>query len=112
MPLSFISGNIGRLFGEFGITVATAVVFSSLIALTLVPMMSSKLFTRAQTRQGFTHFMDLFFQGVAARYRRILRAVVDAPYLMLLGILIVVGVAAVLFRSLPQEYAPKEDRRG
>ena len=110
VPLSFISGNIGRLFGEFGIAVATAVVFSSLIALTLVPMMSSKLFTRAQTRQGFTHFMDLFFQGVAARYRRILRSVVDAPYLMLLGILIVVGFAAVLFRSLPQEYAPKEDR--
>ena len=110
VPLSFIGGNIGRLFGEFGITVAAAVLFSSLIALTLVPMMSSKLFSRAQTREGFTHSMDLFFQAVSARYQKILRVIVSAPYLMLLGVLIVVGMAALLFRALPQEYAPGEDR--
>src|SRR5690606_31117249 len=44
LPISFIQGNVGRLFGEFGITVAAAVAFSSLVALTLVPMMCSKIF--------------------------------------------------------------------
>ena len=44
LPISFIPGNIGRLFGEFGITIAAAIGFSALVSLTLVPMMSSKIF--------------------------------------------------------------------
>ena len=44
LPISFLQGNVGRLFREFGFTIAAAVAFSSLIALTLTPMMTSKLF--------------------------------------------------------------------
>ena len=110
VPLSFIEGNIGRLFGEFGITVAVAVLFSSLIALTLVPMMSSKLFSRAQTKEGFTHTLDLFFQGLANRYRRSLAPIVSTPWYAVTAVLVVLGVAIMLFRTLPSEYAPPEDR--
>ena len=47
LPISFMQGNIGRLFGEFGITIAAAIGFSALVALTLMPMMSSKIFGTA-----------------------------------------------------------------
>ena len=43
VPISFMPGNIGRLFGEFGITLAAAVLFSALVALTLTPMMRSQM---------------------------------------------------------------------
>ena len=55
LPISFIPGNIGRLFGEFGITIAAAIGFSALVSLTLVPMMSSKILRarhRARTRRA------------------------------------------------------------
>lgn len=110
VPLSFIGGNIGRLFGEFGITVAVAVIFSSLIALTLVPMMSSKLFSRAQTKAGLTHTLDLFFRGLAARYQKIVRPLVEKPYLVVGIVVVIAGIAVLLFRALPSEYAPPEDR--
>src|SRR5690606_10286093 len=53
LPISFMQGNIGRLFGEFGISVAAAIAFSSLIALTLTPMMTSQLFSGERERGRF-----------------------------------------------------------
>ncbi|MEI2419960.1 efflux RND transporter permease subunit, partial [Arthrospira platensis SPKY2] len=50
LPISFIQGNVGRLFREFGVAVAAAVTISSLIALTLIPMLSSKLFKAGEQR--------------------------------------------------------------
>ncbi len=54
VPLSFIEGDVGRLFREFGITLAAAVLFSSLVALTLTPMLSSKLLKGKELRTGLT----------------------------------------------------------
>jgi multidrug efflux pump len=110
VPLSFIQGDEGRLFNEFGITLAAAVCFSSLVALTLSPMMSSKLFKGTETRSGFAHVLDMFFQRLADRYRRMLGRVVSRPWLVLGGALAVSAVAVVLLMLIPSEYAPKEDR--
>ncbi|MEQ9562190.1 MAG: efflux RND transporter permease subunit, partial [Woeseiaceae bacterium] len=54
LPVSFMPGNIGRIFAEFGISLAAAVLFSSLVALTLVPMLCSKLFATGLHRGRFT----------------------------------------------------------
>jgi multidrug efflux pump len=110
VPLSFIQGAVGRLFGEFGITLAVAVLFSSLVALTLTPMMSSKIFRTHARREGFTDRLDRFFLRLREWYRRILTRVVARPWVTLGGALAVFVAAGFILTRLPSEYAPKEDR--
>ncbi|HMB71344.1 MAG TPA: efflux RND transporter permease subunit, partial [bacterium] len=110
VPLSFLQGDVGRLFNEFGITLAVAVMFSSLVALTLSPMMSSKLFRPHTGRFGLAERIDRFFRALAARYRRLLGWVVRKPWPVLAGVVAVGGSAVFLLNLLPDEYAPVEDR--
>ncbi|MGQ0721121.1 MAG: efflux RND transporter permease subunit [Candidatus Eiseniibacteriota bacterium] len=110
LPLSFIRGDIGRLFGEFGITLGAAVAFSGLVALTLSPMMCSRLFRGGEGRAGLASRVDAFFRRLAAGYRRLLTWTVRRPALPLAATLLVGVLAFVLYRVIPDEYAPKEDR--
>ncbi|UCE86190.1 MAG: efflux RND transporter permease subunit [Deltaproteobacteria bacterium] len=110
VPLSFIQGDIGRLFNEFGITLAAAVVFSSFVALTLSPMMSSKLFREDERRAGLAHRVNEFFERLARRYRRLLVRVVAHPWRTIAVAGGVSVLAVLLLRILPSEYAPTEDR--
>ncbi len=110
VPLSFIQGEVGRLFSEFGLTLSAAVLFSSLVALTLSPMMSSKLFVRHSARTGLARRVEVFFQRLSGIYRKGLTRVVARPWLTLAGALVVSAVSVVLMNVLPAEYAPKEDR--
>jgi multidrug efflux pump len=111
LPVSFMPGNIGDIFSEFGISLATAVAFSSLIALTLVPMLTSKLFHDNRLHRGrVARFIDAVFKKLSSWYERVLRRVSAHP-------LLVVGVALAIFVSslsllgkLPSEFMPREDR--
>jgi multidrug efflux pump len=111
LPVSFMPGNIGDIFSEFGISLATAVAFSSLIALTLVPMLTSKLFHDNRLHRGrVARFVDAVFKKLSSWYERVLRRVSAHP-------LLVVGVALAIFVSslsllgkLPSEFMPREDR--
>jgi len=110
IPISFMPGKVGRLFGEFGISLAAAVAFSSLIALTLVPMMASKLFTGGIRRKRMAAAADGIFRGLTERYRSAVGYLVRRPWLAV-AVIIVIGTAGVgMFRALPTEYAPAEDR--
>tara|TARA_R110002096_G_scaffold95425_2_gene213941 strand:- start:671 stop:3787 length:3117 start_codon:yes stop_codon:yes gene_type:complete len=111
VPISFLEGDIGKLFTEFAITLAVAVCFSSLVALTLSPMIASKVL-KAETARGnwLTRFVDWLFRGFESVYRRILGAMLKIP---ILAIVIVGGFFAAawfLYKTLPQEFTPKEDR--
>lgn len=110
VPLSFIEGDIGRLFNEFGITLAGAVVFSSLVALTLSPMMCSKLFRPAAEKDRFAALLDDAFARLSARYRALVERAVARPFVVVgaAGAVSVLGLALLV--ALPSEYAPKEDR--
>jgi multidrug efflux pump len=113
LPISFLEGNIGRLFGEFGVAVAAAVAISSLVALTLVPMLCSKLFSRARDagrHKGYAGLLDRNFERVSGAYGRILDGIVRNPWPTIVLALAVSFLAAGLFRALPAEYGPKEDR--
>jgi multidrug efflux pump len=110
VPLSFIQGDIGRLFSEFGITLAVAVIFSSLVALTLSPVMSSRLFGEHEGRRGLAHAVDAVFRRLTAGYRLVLAHAVRHRWLTLAGAAGVSALALVLFQALPREYAPQEDR--
>ena len=110
VPLSFLRGDVGRLFNEFGITLASAVVFSSLVALTLTPMMSSKLFRAHSGRGRLAERIDGLFQRLSRSYRRVLEWSVRRPWPVLAGSGVVAALAFLLLTALPDEYAPKEDR--
>lgn len=110
LPVSFMPGNIGLIFGEFGIALAAAVAFSSLIALTLVPMMSSKLFATGLHRGRMTHAVDRFFRRLARGYERIVRRVIRHPWLVVGSALLIFGSCLTLLNRLPVEYMPREDR--
>ena len=110
LPISFIQGNVGRLFREFGVAVAAAVGISSLVALTLIPMLSSKLFKAGEQRGRFTTIIERGFKKLGNLYRRVLRTMVPKPWPVLAVALFVTVGAVGLFRALPSEYAPREDR--
>lgn len=110
VPLSFIEGDIGRLFREFGITLAAAVLFSSLVALTLTPMLSSKLLRGRKLRKGPAAVVDRFFNRLSKQYRVSLEKLIQWPWLVMLAVLLISVATVYQMGRLPTEYAPKEDR--
>jgi multidrug efflux pump len=110
LPMSFLEGNVGKLFREFGFTIAAAVAFSSLVALTLTPMMASKLFASGAHRSRMTVAVEGFFDRMSAAYDRGLRRAMRRPWLVVAAAIAATGLAAVLLRVLPSELAPAEDR--
>lgn len=113
VPISFMGGNIGRLFAEFGFTLAAAVVVSSLVALTLAPMLCSKWLRHSpETVEGHRLWAasEKVLNGLTHGYERMLRFSLNQPGLLLgLGIVGFI-IAIVIFPKLPQELAPTEDR--
>ncbi len=110
VPISFMPGNVGRLFGEFGISLAAAIAFSGLVALTLVPMLSSKFFARGIHRGRLARRLDAFFKRVTGKYQSSLTVFVQRPWLAAVLVLLIAGGGGGLFSALPSEYAPAEDR--
>ena len=111
LPVSFMPGNIGLIFGEFGISLAAAVCFSSLIALTLVPMLTTKLFADNRLHRGrLTHFVDGLFRKLSRSYGRLLRRTIRHPLVVIIGALLIFAGSLTLLGKLPVEYMPREDR--
>ncbi len=110
VPLSFVEGDIGRLFREFGITLAAAVLFSSLVALTLTPMLCSKLLQGEALRSGLSHWVDQFFTRLSGIYRRLLQRMIRRPFLAMIAVALLTLLAAWMMAILPTEYAPAEDQ--
>lgn len=109
MPIGFLEGNIGRLFSEFSITLAVAVIFSSWVALTLSPALASKLL---KSSSSTSHSLR---QVVAVKpksrlFQKFLIANLRHPLGVLLLFTMVVASLVYLAQKLPQEYVPKEDR--
>jgi multidrug efflux pump len=108
VPISFLPGDLGRLFREFGFTLAAAVVFSALIALTLTPMLASRL-PEHEHKNRFAAAMDRFFKGLASLYERCLRVSVRHPVPVVGVLAVLIGIGVVTFRSVPSEFTPQAD---
>jgi multidrug efflux pump len=110
VPLVFSTGNTGKLFTEFALTVAMAVLVSGFVSLTLTPMMCSKLLKHHARHGAIYNATERFFTGMNAAYRRSLawalrhRRAVMAGYAVILAAMIGLGAA------LRSELAPLEDR--
>jgi multidrug efflux pump len=110
LPLSFMGGNTGRLFTEFGIALAASVLFSGLIALTLTPMMCSKLLRAHEGESMLVRVTEPFFVAMNDGLRWTLDKALRAPVLVM-GVSAAMSLfAVVLFNALPKEFAPTEDR--
>ncbi len=110
LPISFMDGMVGLLFTEFSVLLSMAVIFSSLIALTLTPVLGSKLLKRQQRRNRFTLFVDSVFAKVENGYRGLLKALLKVKWIAPLLIIGCGGGAYALFGMVPSQLAPSEDR--
>jgi multidrug efflux pump len=110
LPILFLGGLTGRLFREFGITLAGAVIISSFIALTLTPMLSTRLLKRRERHLWVYRVTEPFFERLTRGYRESLERFLARRWLALVLIAASVGLIVLLQSRLPQELAPLEDR--
>lgn len=110
VPIAFMDGMVGRLFTEFAILLSLAVLFSSLVALTLTPAMGSWLMRAVHKPNALTATLDRGLGWVEERYRRLLGWVLRRAIWMPLVLLLCLGGIGALFGKLPASLTPTEDR--
>ena len=110
VPLVFLEGNIGRLFTEFALAIAAAVAFSSFTALTLSPMMASKILKKRNRSSGFGNWVDKRFSALEVRYFNSLGKALHQPLLMVVMLTMAIITVVQLSDRVPSEFVPKEDR--
>jgi multidrug efflux pump len=109
-PLAFTPGRTGRLFSEFALTLAGAVIVSGFVALTLTPMMCSKLLRHNPAPNRFDRGMEAFLVALTSGYTRTLRSVLSYRWVVLLVMAASAGLSWWLFTNAKSELAPLEDR--
>ncbi len=109
-PVAFLKDSIGRVFAELAVTIAAAVTFSAILALSLSPMMCSKLLRSSVKENKLTHTLDRSFEWLSSRYQAALRVSLKFPWASVVASVAIAGFAYLLVQSIPREYAPQEDR--
>ncbi|NVJ49216.1 MAG: efflux RND transporter permease subunit [Gammaproteobacteria bacterium] len=111
VPITFLQGDIGRLFTEFAITIATAVAFSSLVALTLSPMLASKLLNKTtQDSNPIVRALGRSIDALKRGYLSLLQSCLNHSKLVLAAFIVLVAAVGWLYPKVNQEFAPAEDR--
>src|SRR5690606_6138937 len=105
VPISFLQGDIGRLFSEFALTMAAAVAFSSFVALSVSAMLASKLLRPRDDSHRVVQVVDRVVNALRRRYAVALQAMLRARRTALLCFAALFGVLAVLYTQLDSEYA-------
>jgi multidrug efflux pump len=110
IPIGFQGGLTGALFTEFAFTLASAVAVSGLIALTLSPMMCSRIFTEAQEASPFVQKIDRIFDNVHHSYQSTLRDLLSTWQVIIVMGAILLGGVSYLYATARAELAPTEDQ--
>lgn len=110
MPLIFLQGLTGRLFREFGVTLSAAVVISSFVALTMTPMLSSRLLRTRHKKPWIYEKTEPFFIWLNRRYNQSLEAFMEVRWVAIIIMIVAAAATFFIFKSLPSELAPMEDR--
>ena len=108
IPISFLPGQTGQLFREFGFTLAISVGLSAVVALSLAPMLASRLLKPHKERKP--NLIERFGGLLATLYRGTLRVCLENPLVVIVVAVIFAGVAWVAFGTIKQELTPPEDR--
>jgi multidrug efflux pump len=110
VPISFLGGRVGRLFSEFGFTLAASILFSCLVALTLTPMMTSQLFRGGAQRSRISDRVAELFTNLSAWYGRLLRRTLRHCWIVVICALAGLGGAMALVSTFQSESTPNDDR--
>jgi hydrophobe/amphiphile efflux-1 (HAE1) family protein len=114
VPISFLPSTAGRLFREFGFVLAVSVAISSFVALSLCPLLASRLKhidpAKHQKDDGKFHLLDRVGDFFGGLYKRILELVLKFPVMTVLASIIVAVLAVGAFSAVKQELLPEEDR--
>ncbi|MGO1603374.1 MAG: efflux RND transporter permease subunit [Halomonas sp.] len=110
VPLSMLQGDIGRLFSEFALTMAAAVAVSTLLALTLTPMMASKILKPGMHDSRIGKAVQWLLSGTQRRYQTALEWMLKMRWLVVAMFVLLIAATAWLATVLPNEYTPQEDR--
>ncbi|HLP41070.1 MAG TPA: efflux RND transporter permease subunit [Fibrobacteria bacterium] len=109
LPIIFLQGTTGRLFREFGVVVAGSVLVSAFVSLTLTPMLCTRL-PRGGGHGSFHRRTEPFFERMTEGYRDTLRGFLRRRWLVFPVMAVSLVLIGVLFKSLPSELAPLEDK--
>ncbi|MCY1342642.1 Efflux pump membrane transporter BepE [compost metagenome] len=109
-PIGFLEGLTGALFREFALTLAGAVIISGVVALTLSPMMCSKLLRHDENPTGLAHRLDMIFERLKQRYQRALHGTLNTRPVVVVFAVIVLCLIPVLLKFTKSELAPDEDQ--
>lgn len=109
-PIGFMQGLTGILFKEFAFTLASAVIISGVIALTLSPMMCSKILSHDTSGGRFINYLDRLFNRLKIRYKNILHDWLDTRAMILLVCLVILFMLPYLYTHTVKETAPEEDQ--
>ena len=107
VPISFLEGQIGKLFVEFGFVMAGAVAISTLVALTLCPALASRILL---PNKGAVRGHDTTARGLPRLYRVLLERSLNIPILVIVAAIAFAGLSVGIFLGLPRELTPIEDR--
>ena len=110
LPIIFLQGFVGRLFREFGIVVAGAVLISAFVSLTLTPVLNVKMTTKVHSHSWFYNVTEPFFRGLENNYRRSLNAFMKVRWLAWILVAACFGIIYFVGSTIPSELAPLEDR--
>lgn len=110
MPVIFLEGVTGRLFREFGIVIAGAVIISSFVALTLTPMLSANLLKKQKKRTPFYVATESFYNKLTAKYRSSLDIFLKNRWVGITIMILSFGMIYIFGANLSSELAPLEDR--
>ncbi len=110
MPVVFLQGLTGRLFREFGVVIAGAVLISSFVALTMTAMLSSRLLKQRQRHNWFYRVTEPFFTSLTNGYRMLLNGFMRVRWMAFVLMLLSGGMIYYFGSRLSQELAPLEDR--
>ena len=110
LPIIFLEGFVGRLFREFGIVVAGAVLISAFVSLTLTPVLNVKLTRKKAGHTWFYTKTEPFFNAMEMGYKNSLAAFMKVKWIALGIIAVCFGIIFFIFKGIPSELAPLEDR--
>ncbi len=109
-PIVFMEGTTGRLFREFSLVIAGSVIISAVAALTFTPMLATKLLVKQEKKNYFYRKTEPFFDGMNRMYSNGLSWFLDHRTLSIPFIIVTFALIAWLWKTIPAEMAPLEDR--
>jgi multidrug efflux pump len=110
LPVIFLEGFVGRLFREFGVVIAAAVLVSAFVSLTLTPMLNAYLIKGVHKKSRFYEFTEPYFEKMNKGYASALTSFMKRKWLSFPILIICIGLIALFFSTLQKETAPYDDR--